>query len=120
MPSFTLRVIVDDELVSNPDEINVDESFVETEFDRNQFIHEQWRASQIAMVFLRKKMAAGVKSFISLNNIVDGLKTQLAQSKEEIRVSNIIINNLEASSLKKKNKKQSLFKKGRSMFTKNV
>ena len=120
VPSFTLRVLVDDELVSNPDETNVDGSFVERELDRNQFIHEQWRASQIAIIFLRKKMAAGAKSVITLNNIVHGLKKELAQLKEEIRISKIIINNLEASSKKEMNKKQNLSKKCRSMFTTNV
>ena len=111
MPPFTLRVIVDGELVSNTDEINVDESFVDMASDPYQLIHEQWRASQIAMVFLRKKMAAGVKAVISLNNVVDGLKAQLAQSKEEIRLSKIVINNLKASSKKEMTKKQNLLKK---------
>ena len=111
MPPFTLRVIVDGELVSNTDEINVDGSFVDMASDPYQLIHEQWRASQIAMVFLRKKMAVGEKAFINLNNVVDDLKVQLAQAKEEIRLSKILVNNLKASSKKEMTKKQNLLKK---------
>ena len=53
----------------------------------------------------------GAKSVITLNNVMQGLKEELAQPKEEIRVSNIVINNLETLCKKEMNKKQNLLKK---------
>ena len=110
----------DDELVSNPDEANPDDSFNCSELDEHQLLSKRRRASQMAIIKLRMKMAASAEKVNVLNNMVAGLKEELDDSKEVIRLSKSIVTNVEVSTQIQMNKNQTVLEKLEASSAKTV
>ena len=66
------------------------------------------------------KMAASTEKVIVLNNIVAGLKEELEDSKEVIRLSKIIVTNVEVSTQIEMNKNQTVLEKLEAFFAKTL
>ena len=94
VPSFTLRVIVDDELVSNPD-ANIDPAPDHADMgaaestaaathpinkrEQQQQQQKKLKASQKAVIYEQKERAAGEEKVNGLKNVVKGLGEEIGE-----------------------------------------